>query len=157
MEVRGWRERAAQTVAYEVGALVLVTPLWSWATGETARESLGLLVGLSFAAVALQAVYHDAFDRLEWRWHGRRASDRPALMRAGHAVGAELWCVVGTWPLVAWHTGHGWADALVLDLGLTAAYSAYGVLFHWAFDTLRPVAGRGNDAAPAARAERPTG
>ena len=32
-----------------------------------------------------------------------------------------------------------WVDALLTDIALSLAYSAYGYLFHWAFDRLRPV------------------
>jgi uncharacterized membrane protein len=36
--------------------------------------------------------------------------------------------------------GHGFLDALSIDIGLTVVYVAYGYLFHIVYDMLRPIA-----------------
>lgn len=137
--VRTWRERAFQTIAFEVGGLLLVSPLWNLASGESAGESLFLLVCLSAAVMTWMAAYNTAFDLAEVRLAGRVASERPHRWRVLHAVGLEVSSILVTWPLIALITGFGWLEALAADIGLTAAYAIYGYFFHLGFDRLRPV------------------
>ncbi len=85
------------------------------------------------------AVYNTLFDRLELRFTGRVASERPHALRTLHTVGLEATAVLLTWPLVWALTDLGWWGALAADLGLTLAYMVYGYLFHLGFDRLRPV------------------
>jgi uncharacterized membrane protein len=137
--VRSWRERALQTLAFELGGLLIVAPIWHLATGATAAESVTLLVCLSAAVMAWMAGYNTAFDLVEARLAGIVASDRPHVRRVLHAVGLEVTSALVTWPLIVVVAGLGWLEALVADLGLTIAYAIYGYFFHLGFDRLRPV------------------
>ena len=137
--LRRARERLLQTLLFEAGGLLLVTPLLAWASGAQAGESLALLVALSVAVMVWAALYNMAFDRLEARFAHRVASDRPHRLRVVHALGLELSSVLATCPLIVWMTGLGWWQALALDVVLGAAYAAYGYAYHWLFDRLRPV------------------
>jgi uncharacterized membrane protein len=137
--VRTWRERVFQTLAFELGGLLLVSPLWTLASGESTGESLFLLVCLSAAVMTWMAGYNTAFDRAEARLSGRVASERPHRWRVVHAVGLEASSILVTWPLIALITGFGWLEALAADIGLTVAYAIYGYFFHLGFDRLRPV------------------
>ena len=47
--------------------------------------------------------------------------------------------MVVTTPVIWAMTDLGWWGALLADLGLAAAYAAYGYAFHWGYDRLRPV------------------
>lgn len=152
--VRDWRERALQTLAYEAGGLLAVSPLWSIAAGVTAIESATLLICLSIAVMSWMAIYNTAFDILDARFAGRVASDRPHRWRVLHAAGLEVTSVLATWPLIAWLADLGWLEALAADLGLTLAYVVYGYLFHLGFDRWRPVAG---SARPLAGSQREPG
>lgn len=152
--VRNWRERALQTLAYEAGGLLVVSPLWSIAAGATAIESATLLICLSIAVMAWMAVYNTAFDIVDARLAGRAASNRPHRWRVVHAAGLEVTSVLATWPLIAWLADLGWLEALAADLGLTVAYAAYGYLFHLGFDRLRPVAGPGEPLAGSQEVKR---
>jgi uncharacterized membrane protein len=137
--LRDTRERVLQTLLFEAGGLLLVTPLVAWATGAQAGESLLLLVALSVAVMAWAAVYNTVFDRLEARLAGRVASARPQRLRVLHALGLEVSSVLATCPILVWMTGLGWWQALAVDIALGAVYAAYGYLYHWLFDRLRPV------------------
>ena len=137
--VRSWRERALQTLAFELGGLLIVAPIWTLVTGATAAESVTLLICLSVAVMAWMAGYNTVFDLVEARLAGIVASDRPHVRRVLHAVGLEVTSALVTWPLIAVVAGLGWLEALAADLGLTIAYAIYGYFFHLGFDRLRPV------------------
>lgn len=137
--IRSWRERAAQTLWFEGIGLVLVAPLYAWASGSGGGESLLLVATLSLVVMAWAALYNTLFDLAERRCTGRVASDRPHGLRTVHAIGLEGSAVLLTWPVIWAMTDLSWTAALLADLGLTATYVVYGYAFHWAFDRLRPV------------------
>ena len=49
--IRSWRERAAQTLWFEGIGLVLVAPLYAWASGSGGGESLLLVATLSLVVM----------------------------------------------------------------------------------------------------------
>lgn len=137
--VRSARERAIQTLWFEALGVAVVAPLYALAAGSSVASSTSLLIALSLAVMLWSAVFNTAFDRLEARWVGRRASDRPQRWRVLHALLHEASAVLVTWPLIVALTDLGWGRALVADLALTLTYAAYAYLFHLGFDRLRPV------------------
>jgi uncharacterized membrane protein len=137
--LRSARERVVQTLWFEGIGLALVAPLYAWASGTPGGESLGLIAAVSVAVMAWAALYNTLFDRVEWRLTGRVASDRPHRWRTLHAIGLEVTSVVVTTPLIWALSDLGWWGALAADLGLAAAYAAYGYAYFWAYDKLRPV------------------
>jgi uncharacterized membrane protein len=137
--LRSWRERAIQVLAFEALGLLLVTPLYGWASGATTAESLRLLLALSVVVSAWAAAYNTLFDWVEHRLTYRLASDRPHGWRLLHAGLGEATAVVVSCPVIVAMTGMGWFEALLADLALTLVYAAYGYLYHWGFDRLRPV------------------
>lgn len=154
--MRDARERMLQTLLFEAGGLLLVTPLVAWVTGTHAGESLALLVALSVAVMAWAAIYNTIFDRLEARLAGRVASRRPHRLRVLHAVGLEVSSVLATCPIIVWIAGLGWWQALAADIALGLVYAAYGYLYHWLFDHLRPVRSRADRGhAPPTSSEPP--
>jgi uncharacterized membrane protein len=66
--------------------------------------------------------------------------------RVLHAAGLEVSTVVVTLPILIFLGGHGFLEALLLDIGLSALYAGYGFVFHLVYDWLRPV--RGTEVAP---------
>lgn len=137
--LRSPRERLIQTLWFEGLGLALVAPLYARVTGAGAAASVGLLLALSVAVMAWSALYNTLFDRWEWRRHRRVASQRPPGLRTVHALGLEATVVLISCPLIMVFTGLGFWPALGLDLALSAVYAAYGWLFHWGYDRLRPV------------------
>ncbi len=137
--LRSARERLLQTLLFEAGGLLLVTPMVGWLTGARAGESLALLAALSVAVMAWAALYNTLFDQLEARLAGRAASDRPHRLRVLHALGLEVSSVLVTWPVIVWLAGLGWWQALAVDIGLGLVYAVYGYVYHRLFDRLRPV------------------
>lgn len=139
MAMRSTKERAIQTLAFEAGGIVIATPLYNVAFGATAAGSFALLIALSIAVVIWSAFHNLVFDQVEWRLAGRIASDRPHHWRLTHAISHEVTAVAVTLPLVIWLGGHELPAALMVNLGLTAVYTACAYLFHIVFDRLRPV------------------
>lgn len=146
--LRSAGERVIQALCYEAGGLLLITPLFALATDAGMAESYVLIATLSIAAMTWSGVFNTAYDLVEFRLTGRVASDRPHRWRAVHALAFEATQVVVSCPLIYLFTGLSWLEALVADIALTAAYTAYGYLFYWAFDRLRPVEVQAPPTAP---------
>lgn len=89
MARRSLRERVIQTLAYEAGGLALAAPLYWLVFGGEAAESVGLVAAVSVAVLAWTPIHNKAVDWLEWRCARRLASDRPARLRALHALSHE--------------------------------------------------------------------
>lgn len=137
--LRTWRDRVRQVLAFEAGGLVLITPPFSWASGASVLDSLGLLALLALIAALWNACYNTVFDRLEARFLRRRADLRPPLWRAAHALGFEGGLLFLTLPVIVAWTGLEWLEALLADLGLALAYTVYAYVFNWCYDRLFPI------------------
>lgn len=138
--IRDSRERWIQAVGYEVGGIVVMTPLCSALSLLEPQTSAGLLAVLSLVVMTWSVVFNAIFDRLELGWSGRPASDRPHGLRLVHAALFEATAVVATCPLIIGFTGWSFTHALGADLALGLLYAAYGYAFHWSYDRWRPVA-----------------
>lgn len=137
--LRSRRERVIQTLSYEVGGLAIATPLYMVVFGENVWGSAGLMIALSIAVLVWTPIYNTAFDRLDLHFADRIASDRPTMWRVVHAIGLEATTVFLTVPIVMVVGGHGFVEALVVDIALTLVYTIYGFVFHLAYDRARPV------------------
>ncbi len=56
--IRSLRERVLQTLSFEAGGLLLITPLYGWVAGAALGESLTLLVAVSIVVMAWSAVFN---------------------------------------------------------------------------------------------------
>lgn len=139
MALRSLRERAIQTLAFEAGGLALAAPLYWLVFGGEARESVALVAAVSIAVMTWTPIHNTAFDWLEWRLARRLASDRPTRLRAVHAFTHEATAMVVSLPVIVSLGGHGWVEAVAVDLGLTLFYAGYAYVFHLAYDRCRPV------------------
>lgn len=139
MALRSARERALQTVCYEVGGILVAAPVYALLFGAGAAESIGLMLAVSVAVMVWAAFHNSVFDLLEWRLAGRTASDRPHRWRVVHALSQEATSVLVTTPVIMAVGGLGLWAALALDLGLTLFYAGYAYVFHLVYDRVRPV------------------
>ncbi len=139
MALRSLRERAIQTLAFEVGGLALATPLYWLIFGGDAEDSLVVVAAISVAVLTWSPIHNTAFDWVEWRLARRVASDRPARLRAVHALSHEATAMAVSLPVIVWLGGHGWIEAIAVDLGLTLFYTGYAYVFHMVYDWWRPV------------------
>lgn len=139
MSLRPARERVLQTLAFELGGLALVVPLYTVIMGTGAGESLVLIAVLSVTLMLWSPLHNTVFDWCDLRWTGRLASDRPQRWRLVHALSHEFTSVVASLPVLVLLGGHGLWEALVIDLTLSLFYTAYAYVFHLVYDRLRPV------------------
>jgi uncharacterized membrane protein len=137
--LRSTRERVVQTLWFEAIGLLVIAPLYAAVAGAGLKESYAMVAVVSVVVMCWSAVFNTLFDRLELRLTGRVASARPHRLRLVHAALHELTAVAVTWPVIWAMTSLTWTEALVADLGLTLAYTAYAYVFHIVFDRLRPV------------------
>lgn len=140
--LRSLPDRLRQIVLFEVGGLLLITPPFAWASGVPASESLGLLAVLAAIAALWNGAYNTGFDWIEGRRTGRTADRRPFAVRCLHACGFEGGLLLLTLPVIVWWTALPWIDALIADIGLALAYTAYALLFNLGYDRLFPIAPR---------------
>ena len=137
--LRSFRDRLRQIVLFEAGGLLLITPPYVWLTGQPGGESVVLMAALALLAATWNGIYNTAFDWIEGRLTGRTADRRPWPLRILHAAGFEGGLLLMTLPVIVWWTTMGWIEALVADLGLAAAYTAYAFVFNVAYDRLFPI------------------
>lgn len=148
MSVRTLRERALQSLAFEVCALGVSIPFYLVWTGAEVREGSFVVLVLALAEALNAPVHNTLFDRWEQALCRRCASDRPARWRLVHAVSLELTGTLICVPVLMFLGGHGLWEAVALDLGLTAVFVTYTYVFHAVYDRLRPV---GTEAAAVPR------
>ena len=126
-------ERVGHALAFEVIALLICAPLFSWLMGTTMAAMGALTLAISLIAMAWNVVYNIGFDRLQRRLGFSRA----LTVRVLHAAVFELGLILVAVPLAAvWLDITLWR-ALVLDAGLLLFFLPYTLVFNWAYDALR--------------------
>ena len=137
--LRSLPDRLRQIALYEIGGLGLISPVFALATGISPTNSLGLLAALALIVGTWNGLYSTVFDWAEAAMTGRSADHRPPLLRVAHAVMLEAGAVVATTPVIACWTNVSCEAALLEDVGLTLAYSAYAFVFGLVYDSLFPI------------------
>jgi uncharacterized membrane protein len=133
-------DRMRQVLMFEIGGLLLITPPFVWFSGVPLIDSFGLLAVIALIAAVWNVLYNTSFDWVDGRLTGRTADRRPTLLRVAHAVGFEGGLLLISLPVVMVWTGMGWFQALLADLGLTAAYVVYAFVFNLGYDRVFPIA-----------------
>ena len=126
-------ERVFHALAFEVIALLICAPLFSWLMGTTLAAMGALTLAISAIAALWNVVYNAGFDRLQ-----RRAGFTRTLgVRVLHTLGFEAGLSLVAVPLAAaWLHISLWR-ALVLDAGLLMFFLPYTLGFNWGYDLLR--------------------
>lgn len=137
--LRSLPDRIRQVILFELVGLFVFTPLFALVSGEPLLESAVLLAILSLIAAVWNGVYCTGFDWIEGRRTGRRADQRPQLLRLAHALGFEGGLLIFSLPVIMAWTGMDFWTALVADIGLALTYTGYAYLFNLAYDRLFPI------------------
>lgn len=137
--LRSLPDRIRQVILFELVGVFLITPLFALASGEPLLESAGLLAFISLIAALWNAAYCTGFDWLEGRLSGRRADQRPQLLRLAHALGFEGGLLIFSLPVIMAWTGMDFWTALAADIGLALTYAGYAYLFNLAYDRIFPI------------------
>mgnify|MGYP001822670520 FL=1 len=147
MALRSAKERIIQTLGFEVGGLLIATPLYALFFESSSGQSLVLLVCISLAVMIWAPMHNTAFDLLDLRAFGRVASDRAHGWRIVHAASLEVTSVALTLPLAMVVGGHSVLQALAVNIGLTLVYTVYGYFYYLVFDLVWPVKARRGEAS----------
>lgn len=138
-DLRTVPDRIRQTLLYETGGLIIVSPLFSYAAGVSAATSTGLLAVLAMVVGLWTTAFNTLFDAVELRRTGIAADQRPPSRRILHATLLEGGAIIVTTPVIAVWMGIGWLDAFAQDIGLTLAYAVYAFFFGLAYDRVYPL------------------
>jgi uncharacterized membrane protein len=126
-------ERVGHALAFEVIALLICAPLFSWLMDTPVAAMGALTVAISLIAMLWNVIYNALFDRLQ----RRMGFSRTLVVRVLHAVVFELGLFLASVPLAAVWLGITLWQAFVLDVGLIAFFLPYTVVFNWGYDRLR--------------------
>lgn len=139
-KLRSLPDRLRQIALFELGGLLLITPVFAWASGVPLAESIGLLALLALIAAIWNGSYNTCFDWIDGRISGRTADRRPIRLRVMHAIGFETGLLTISLPVIMWWTGMGFVEALIADLALALAYTGYAFGFNMVYDRRFPIA-----------------
>lgn len=139
--LRSFQERMVQTAAYEVGGLIIMTPLVAGATDFGMGESAIVVTVLTIVFIGWTLLHNCAFDLIEYKLGAGPASDRTQRWRLVHALSVEFTSIVISLPMLMIFGGLGFWEAVLVDVGLSLGYALYAYLFHLAFDRFWPVGG----------------
>lgn len=128
-----WLERAAHALLFEVGGVILVTPLAAWLMGSSMAHVGVLAVILASIAMLWNAVFNFLFEKLE----RLRGWQRTPSIRALHALLFEGGFILMALPLTMWWMNLSLWHALAMDIGFFLFFLPYTYLFNWGYDTLR--------------------
>jgi uncharacterized membrane protein len=139
MTVRTARERLLQSAGYEIGSLLVATPVCAALTGKSPEASAVLVAVLTVATMVWSPLFNTLFDRVEWHLSRRVASDRSRRLRLVHAFALEASDAVISVPILMILGGLDLWQALVADVALLAVCTVYTYAYHQVFDWLRPL------------------
>lgn len=126
-------ERLLQALGFEVGALLLITPLLAWIMGTALWEMGALTFANSVIAVVWNALFNAGFDRLlahkGWR--------KTVWLRVAHALGFEGVLLATGLPLSMWWLQIGFWPAFAFESGVLLWFVPYTYVYHWVYDVLR--------------------
>jgi uncharacterized membrane protein len=128
-------ERVLHAVMFEVGGILLATPLAAWVMGSSLSHVGVLTVILATTAMIWNMVFNHGFEIVE----RRRGWQRTPLIRTMHALMFEGGFMLLALPLTMWWMQLSLWQALMLDVGFFLFFLPYTYLYNWLYDTLRKV------------------
>ncbi len=146
--MRTTKDRIRHTISFELIALVIITPLGSWALGKPLHDiGVVAVVGASIAT-GWNYIYNLLFDHALLRVTG--SPRKSVLMRALHALLFEAGLLLVLLPFIAWYLGVGLIEAFWMDLSFALFYLVYAFAFNWLYDIIFPVPVTSSVTSPAA-------
>jgi len=125
--------RVLQAILYEIGAIVLTSPIIGFAFDAPASSALTLAAIMSTIALAWNYVFNAIFER----WESRQiVKGRSIWRRLAHGIGFEGGLVTMLVPLMAYWLNISLLNAFYAEMGILAIFFVYAVAFTWAFDKI---------------------
>ncbi|SFD74056.1 PACE efflux transporter [Roseivivax sediminis] len=130
-------DRIRHAILFEAIALTLVTPATAWIFGIAMHDSFVVIAVGATVAMVWNYVYNLAFDHALVRLGLPLYKTLP--LRIGHAILFECGLILALVPFFKLWLGIGAAEAIVMNLGLSAFYTGYALAFNWGYDRLFPL------------------
>ncbi len=130
---RSAKERAFHALLFEVIAILISTPLFSYLMGYNIVKMGVLTTMVATIAVIWNFIYNLIFDRLTRSW----LKERTLKVRVIHAILFEVGLILFTVPVASlWLKISLW-DAFLLEAGILLFFLPYTVIFNWIYDITR--------------------
>ena len=136
---RSAKERFVQAVLYEIIALVLLTPVYSFALDLPMDNSFETLAMISLAVIIWVWIYNTIFDRMMYARLGLLAHEKTPRIRLFHAALYEVTITFIAVPIILYMSGKPVWVALLADIAFSFVFASYTYVFYLIYDRLRPV------------------
>ncbi|MES2499381.1 MAG: PACE efflux transporter [Pseudomonadota bacterium] len=125
--------RVIQALLYEIGAILLTSPIIGLAFDAPASSALTLAAIMSTIALAWNYVFNAIFEQ----WESRQIiKGRSIWRRLAHGIGFEGGLVMMLVPLMGFWLDISFVDAFIAEIGLLLMFFVYAITFTWAFDKI---------------------
>ena len=138
-KLRTWTDRLRQIFLFEVGGLLVISPMFNLASGVPFFNAISLLALIAMIAAVWNASFNITFDWIEGSLTGRTADQRKWSLRVVQACSFEGGLFIITWPIIVHWTGMSYFASFWADIGLALAYTAYAFVFNLIYDRLFPI------------------
>ena len=135
--MRTTRDRIRHAVLFEITALMIVAPLGGAVFAVPVGHFGVVAVISSLIAMGWTYLFNLGFDHMLVRTG--RPLRKTVPMRILHAVAFEVGLTCLLVPFMALYLGVSLGEALLMDIGLTAFYFGFTVVYNWAYDAVFPV------------------
>jgi len=135
--MRATKDRIRHAISFEIIALVAITPLGAWAFGMP-LHGIGVV---AIVSAAIATVWNYAYNLLFDHAMLRVAGDvrKTLTVRVVHTVLFETGLLAVLLPFIVWYLEVTAMQAFIMDLSFALFYSAYALVFNWAYDLTFPV------------------
>lgn len=136
--MRTSRDRIRHTLLFEIGMLLLCSPLAGLVLDKEISQIGMLMITLSLIAMGVNYLYNLIFDLILVKL-GRPVHIRSKKLRVLHAFLFELILLIIGLPVVAISLQITYWNAFVTDIGFALFALIYAYIFNFAYDHIFPV------------------
>jgi uncharacterized membrane protein len=128
-----FKERVFHALLFEVIALIILTLIAVFITGNDAAKMSGLAIMLSLIAMLWNFVFNILFDKI----YGEDRNSRELWLRIQHGFWFELGMLVFSFPVMMWVFQLDFVTVFLLDIGAMVFFLLYAIAFNWIYDITR--------------------
>ena len=132
------KDRMRHTLLFEVGLVMLLTPIASLVLEKDILRIGGMTVILSVTAMLVNYFFNLAFDHVLLRL-GHSLLKRSVITRIVHAILFEASLLVIALPLIAFTLEVSVWQAFLADIGFSVFALVYAFGFNWIYDHYCPL------------------
>lgn len=131
MRASNYLFRVMQAFIFEIGGIIVITPLYFLLFPHTIKESIFLVIALGVVALIWLPIFNIIFDKVLFHNHFFSfLKVNSKLMSIIHAVMHEISLFCISLPIVIWLGAYEFKEAILVDLILTGFYIVYTYIFY---------------------------